>query len=78
MVRGRKYTDILELTVFMEFVRKRPVLGGASAEEAEGQVVMWKMEVWREKWAEDGGSVEETTKVKTNHGIGETLLIIMK
>jgi hypothetical protein len=31
---------------------------------------MWKMDVSRERWAEDGQSVEVPTKEKTNHGRG--------
>jgi hypothetical protein len=37
-----------------------------------------RMDVSGEKWAEDGNSVEVPTREKTNHGKGQTVLVIRR
>jgi hypothetical protein len=90
MVRGTKYRDIWELTVVMEFVRKGSPPEELPLKKLKGRSaflfmvllpcrpVGMLMDVSREKWAEDGESLEVPTKEKTNHGKGETVLIIRR
>jgi hypothetical protein len=70
MVRGAKYRDIWDSRVVMKFVRKGPPSEELPLKKLKGRAVflfmvllpcrpmgMWKMDVLREKWAEDGETV---------------------
>jgi hypothetical protein len=91
VVRGANYRDICDLRVVLEYIRKDPPSEELLRKELMGRtafpmmmmlpcrpVGMWRMDVSGEKWAEDGNSVEVPTREKTNHGKGQTVLVIRR
>jgi hypothetical protein len=89
MVRGARYREIWDLTVPFDYIRKGPPSDQLPLKQLRGRLAfllmtlvpsrpvgIWRMEVERERWAEDGKSVEVPTKEQTTHGRQGTVLVI--